>query len=140
MISEIGWLDAKGQTRFRALLAELKALLLEHKAQKVQYAEKIYLAKGDGDGKLLKGSFGKSILNIMNPIAKRLMKEATIAFFLSSNSIKNIGTIEAIPKANPAMTPFVILSILTFKFVCRFKPIHNLFVNFTWICNSDYMF
>ncbi|MGA1517315.1 MAG: winged helix-turn-helix domain-containing protein [Phycisphaerales bacterium] len=28
-ISEIGWLDAKGQTRFRALLAELKALFRE---------------------------------------------------------------------------------------------------------------
>jgi hypothetical protein len=28
-ISEIGWLDAKGQTRFRALFAELKALFRE---------------------------------------------------------------------------------------------------------------
>ncbi|MCB0745751.1 MAG: hypothetical protein KDC67_17745, partial [Ignavibacteriae bacterium] len=50
-------------------------------------------------------AIGNSILNIMKPMAKRLMKEAIIAFFLSSNSIKNIGIIEAIPNANPAIKP-----------------------------------
>jgi hypothetical protein len=50
---------------------------------------------------------GKSKLKIMNPIANRLTNEAVIAVALSSNFMKNIGTIEANPKIVPAISPFI---------------------------------
>lgn len=55
---------------------------------------------------------GKSILNIINPMANLLIKDAMIARFLSSNDMKNIGAMETIPKIVPAISPLVMLVML----------------------------
>ena len=48
---------------------------------------------------------GSVVLGIRNPIAKRLVKAATIATFRFGNSMNSIGIMSIIPKARPARRP-----------------------------------
>ena len=67
---------------------------------------------------------GKGILNMINPIAKRLINEAAIALTLSSNFMNVIGIIETVPKIRPAIIPFKITDIKII-FLDRMLPLTN---------------